>query len=297
MASLNPQRPAAQAWGALAVVLATLGCSPPRPQASPELTATMRRSLPMQGTAQASLSYLATGSGSSARPLDADTRPRLILVHGTPGAATSWADYLVNPPAGMEVIALDRPGFGLSLPDAAQVSLAEQAKAVAALLAPAPRRNILLGHSLGGPIVAWLAAQQPDRIAALILVAASLDPAQEKIHPMQRVGDWPPLRALLSRALRNANSELLALEPQLLALQPLLSQITAPTYILHGEQDNLVPVANVPYMQTHLTRSRVLKTVLLAQRNHFLPWNSQPEMREAIAWAALQAHDATRVAP
>lgn len=291
MASLNLQRPASQTWGALAVMLATLGCTPPRPQASLESTAAMRQSLPLAGSQDAQLSYLVAGS------IAADIRPRLILVHGTPGSASSWADYLVNPPAGLEVIAPDRSGFGQSSPDDAQVSLAEQAKAVAALLAPAPRQNILLGHSLGGPIVAWLAAQQPERIAALILVAASLDPAHEKIHPMQRVGDWPVVRALLSRSLRNANAELLALEPELRALQPLLANITAPTYILHGEQDNLVPVANVPYMQAQLKRSRLIRTALLSQRNHFLPWNSQPEMREAIAWGLMQANAATGKQP
>jgi pimeloyl-ACP methyl ester carboxylesterase len=291
MASLNLHRPAPQAWGALAVVLATLGCTPPRPQASPESTSAMRQSLRLAGSSDAKLSYLAAGSAAS------DTQPRLILVHGTPGSAQSWADYLVNPPEGIEVVALDRPGFGLSSPTDAMVSLAQQAQAVAALLAPAPRQNILLGHSLGGPIVAWLAAQQPDRVAALILVAASLDPAQEKIHPMQYVGDWPVMRALLSRTLRNANSELLALEPELRTLQPLLAKITAPTYILHGEQDNLVPVANVPYMQAQLTRAALLKTVLLPQRNHFLPWNSQAEVREAIAWGITQANMAAKKSP
>jgi pimeloyl-ACP methyl ester carboxylesterase len=204
---------------------------------------------------------------------------------------------LVNPPAGVEVVALDRPGFGLSAPAGAMVSLAEQAQAVAALLAPAPRQNILLGHSLGGPIVAWLAALQPDRVAALILVAASLDPAQEKIHPMQYVGNWPLVRSMLPSSLRNANSELMALESQLRALQPMLANITAPTYILHGEQDNLVPLANVPYMQAQLTHARSLKTVLLPQRNHFLPWNSQAEMREAISWGITQANAAAGKLP
>jgi pimeloyl-ACP methyl ester carboxylesterase len=291
MASLKRARPLPQTWGALAVVLATLGCTPPRQQASVELTQAMRYGLPLPGSPSGMLSYLASGNDA------ADTRPRLILVHGTPGSAQAWTDYIVNPPTGIEVVALDRPGFGQSQPQAAQVSLAEQAQAVAALLAPAPRQNILLGHSLGGPIVAWLAAKQADRVAALILVAASLDPGQEKIHPMQRVGDWLPVRALLSRSLRNANSELLALEPELRALQPLLAKISAPTYILHGEQDNLVPVANVHYMQSQLTRTRSLKTVLLPQRNHFLPWNSQAEMREAIAWGLAQASDTTRKQP
>ncbi len=283
MANLKLPRPASHTWGALAVVLATLGCTPPRPQASPELTQAMRHSLPLAAVPGGSVSYLASS------PVASDTRPRLILVHGTPGSAEGWTDYLVNPVPGVEVVALDRPGFGQSGRHGAEVSLAIQAQAVQALLASAPRRNIVLGHSLGGPIVAWLAAQSGVGIDALILVAASVDPAQEKIHPMQRVGDWPPIRALLSPSLRNANSELLALEPELRKLQPLLAQITAPTYIVHGEQDNLVPVANVAYLQAQLVRARTVTTVLLPQRNHFLPWNSQAEVRAAIAWGLGRA--------
>jgi pimeloyl-ACP methyl ester carboxylesterase len=288
MASLKFHTPFPATWAAIAVMLSAVGCTPPRPQANPERTQAMRQRLTLPGASSGSLSYLLSSDESAASHAD---RPRLILVHGTPGSALAWTDYLVNPPAGVEVVALDRPGFGQSEPEMAQVSLAAQAQAVAALLAPAPRQNILLGHSLGGPIVAWLAAQHPQRVAALVLVAASLDPDLEKIHPMQRVGDWPPVRALLSRSLRNANTELLALEPELRALKPLLAQITAPTYILHGDQDQLVPVANVPYMQAQLKGSRVQHTQLLPGRNHFLPWNSEPAMREAIAWALAQARE------
>jgi pimeloyl-ACP methyl ester carboxylesterase len=299
MASLKLLKPFSATWAAIAVMLSTVGCTPPRPQANAEQTQAMRQRLVLpdasgasgaSGAARGSLSYLMSNTQAAAEGND---RPRLILVHGTPGSAQAWTDYLVNPPAGVEVVALDRPGFGQSEPQGAQVSLAAQAQAVAALLAPAPRQNILLGHSLGGPIVAWLAAQQPQRVAAVVLVAASLDPAQEKIHPLQRLGEWPLIRSLLSRSLRNANRELLALEPQLQALQPMLAQITAPTYILHGDQDSLVPVANVPFMQTNLSRASALKTTLLPGRNHFLPWNSQPEMREAIAWALTQAMQST----
>jgi pimeloyl-ACP methyl ester carboxylesterase len=290
MASLKLLKPFSASWAAIAVMLSTLGCTPPRPQARVELTQAMRQRLELPGTAGGSLSYLQSSAESVQASPD---RPRLILVHGTPGSAQAWTDYLVNPPVGIEVVALDRPGFGQSEPAGAQVSLAAQAQAVAALLAPAPRQNILLGHSLGGPIVAWLAAQQPGRVDAIVLVAASLDPALEEIHPLQKVGEWPLIRSLLSRSLRNANRELLALEPELRALQPMLAQITAPTYILHGDQDSLVPAANVPYMQKQLTGTRELKTVLLPSRNHFLPWNSQPEMREAIAWALAQARQST----
>jgi pimeloyl-ACP methyl ester carboxylesterase len=185
-------------------------------------------------------------------------------------------------------VAIDRPGFGESGPVGAMPSMADQAAAVMALLPTDGRPVVLLGHSLGGPIVAQVAAELPGRINAIILLAASLDPALEEIHPMQHVGAWAPVRAMLPRVLRNANTELMALKPELEALALLLPRITAKVIIVHGTQDDLVPVANVPFMQARLTGASCLKTTLLEGRNHFLPWNSEPEVRQAIA-SALEA--------
>jgi pimeloyl-ACP methyl ester carboxylesterase len=211
--------------------------------------------------------------------------PRIILVHGTPGSATGWNDYLLHPPPGTEVVAPDRPGFGRSAPEGAMPGLAEQAAAVAALFPEDGRRVVLLGHSLGGPVVARVAAEYPERVSAVVLLAASLDPAQETIHPMQHVGAWGPVRALLPRVIRNANAELMALKPELVTLATMLPRITAKIEIVHGTLDELVPVANVPFMQAHLTGARCVHTVLLEGRNHFLPWNSEADVRQAIARA------------
>jgi pimeloyl-ACP methyl ester carboxylesterase len=237
----------------------------------------MRGHVSVGAPLQAEISYLRAGDGSG---------PRLILVHGTPGAATGWSDYLVDPPAGVEVVALDRPGFGRSGPEGAVPGLADQAAAVIALLPADGRPVVLLGHSLGGPVVAWaaarLAVEQPQRVAGLVLLSASLDPAQEAIHPMQQVGAWGPVRWLLPRVIRNANSELMALKPELEALGPMLPSIRTKVVIVHGTQDDLVPLANVPYMQAHLTGARCVQTVLLPGFNHFLPWNSQAAVRDAV---------------
>jgi pimeloyl-ACP methyl ester carboxylesterase len=262
------------------VALAAVGCAPPGPQAPASATDAMRTIVKVGAPLNVDLSVLRAGSR---------TGPRLILVHGTPGSATGWADYLMDPPPGIEVVAIDRPGFGQSGPEGAVTSLKEQAAAVVALFPTDDRPVLLLGHSLGGPVVAWVAAAHPQQVAAVVLLAASLDPAQESIHPMQHVGAWAPVKGLLPRAMRNANAELMALKPELLALAPLLPRITAPVIIVHGTQDDLVPVANVPYMQARLTGSACLKTVLLEGRNHFLPWNSTDAVRAALTTAQAPA--------
>jgi pimeloyl-ACP methyl ester carboxylesterase len=267
-------------WSALSVALATVGGSVPRPNAPGAAIERLRRNVAVDAPLHGEISVLQTGDAKAMR---------LILVHGTPGSASGWADFLLDPPPHLDVVALDRPGFGSSQPDRAVTSIAAQAAAVDALLPTDGRRAVLLGHSLGGAIVARVAAEHPQRVAALVLLAASLDPALERIHPLQRFGAWPGVRSLLPRALRNANEELLALEPELRALADWLPRISVPVLIVHGTHDDLVPVANVAYAESMLTGSACVTTLLLDGRNHFLPWNSADRVRDAIHRASASS--------
>jgi len=262
---------------ALGVALAAVGFAPPGPKAPLSLTEGMRGSMPVGKAPGARISFLRAGDPSGTC---------VVLVHGTPGSATGWADYLTAPPAGTDVVALDRPGFGASAPDGAVPSLAAQAAAVLALLPTDRLPVVLLGHSLGAPIVAWaaaqLAAEQPERSVAIVMLAGSLDPSQERVHIMQQVGAWAPVQCLLPRVIRNANAELMALKPELEALGTILPSVKAKVVIVHGTADDLVPVANVAYMQERFSSARGISTILLEGRNHFLPWNSEGAVREAL---------------
>jgi pimeloyl-ACP methyl ester carboxylesterase len=253
-----------------------MGCaSSARPAADAAIEA-LRRSATRGLRDGAAVSYLRSSDPGATR---------LILVHGTPGSASAWSDYLLDPPAGVEVLALDRPGFGHSGPAGALTSLVDQAAAVVALLPDDDRPVLLLGHSFGGAVVARVAADHPQRVRAIVLLAAALDPALEATHPLQHLGAWAPVKTLLPRVLRNANAELMAFRPELEALTAALPRISARAIIVHGTHDDLVPVANVPYMQARLTGTRSVKTMLLPGRNHFLPWNSQDAVRDAIRLA------------
>jgi len=209
----------------------------------------------------------------------------VIFVHGTPGEAEGWVDYLLEPVPGSRALALDRPGFGSSQPDGAITNLQQQAAAVVSMFPQGQEKVVLVGHSLGGAVVAKVAADHPQRVSGLVLLASSLDPALENIHPLQPIGQIWPVEAMLPRVLRNANDELMDFKQQLLELQPQLDRIQAPTVIVHGTRDDLVPFANVAYMQAHLTHAKCVKTTVLKGTNHFLPWNSEPAVRDAISWA------------
>ncbi|MEM7755768.1 MAG: alpha/beta hydrolase [Planctomycetota bacterium] len=252
----------------------TIACSLPGPVTPRDQLARLERFTYAATLDQTEVSVRAYRSGSQ-------TGRRVIYIHGTPGDALSWGDYLAEPIPGTQSIAIDRPGFGVSSSHRAFPSLADQAAAIEPLLKPAAEPAILVGHSLGAPIAAAVAAQYPDRVAGLVLLAGSLDPDLEKILFIQHVGEFGPMPGLLPRWLRNTNRELLPLRAELEALEPRLAEIQTPIEIVHGTKDAQVPYANVEFMRTRLTNAAVRITTLEGT-NHFLPWNSGAEVRAAI---------------
>lgn len=107
-----------------------------------------------------------TGSGSKT----------LILIHGWTCDETSWSEQVPVLAKKYRVITVDLPGHGQSdQPKDGKFSMDVFAKAVEAVRAEAGvDRVILMGHSMGGPVIYRYAQLFPEHTAALILVDAPL---------------------------------------------------------------------------------------------------------------------------
>jgi pimeloyl-ACP methyl ester carboxylesterase len=101
----------------------------------------------------------------------AGTGPVVLFLHGTPD--TRWAARFAEAAAleaGVRLLCVNRPGYGLSSPTASTYSsVADDAVAVLDLLGIG--RVAVLGMSVGGGYAAAFAARHPDRTAALGVVA------------------------------------------------------------------------------------------------------------------------------
>ena len=98
---------------------------------------------------------------------------RFVLVHGAFGGAWCWEPVLGPLRAlGHTVDALDLPGGGEDETPVAEVTLESCAERVGAVLAERPEPAVLVGYSMGGAIVTQVASNWPERVAALIFVAA-----------------------------------------------------------------------------------------------------------------------------
>jgi pimeloyl-ACP methyl ester carboxylesterase len=220
------------------------------------------------------LSYYAAGDPAGRR---------ILFIHGTPGEASDWDPFLRNVPVGQHRLAVDRPGFGRSGPGRPVVALAEQARAIAALLETGPAPAIIVGSSYGGPVALQLAASHPEVVSGVLLVGSAADPAREKIHPLQRLAATRAFARLLPRALAHSNAELLALRRELEALADRLGRIRAPVTILQGLHDTLVPAENATYLACRLVRTVRRRVILVERAGHFLHILSSSLVEGALA--------------
>jgi pimeloyl-ACP methyl ester carboxylesterase len=113
-----------------------------------------------------------------------------ILIHG--GCTGGWSWDLLLPHLrrrGHTVLAPDLPGMGSDKTPLSLITLDYWADFVAGLIRNQSERVILVGRSRGGIVISRTAEKVPDRIEALVYVAAMLVPNGES---MGNVSNWVP---------------------------------------------------------------------------------------------------------
>lgn len=212
------------------------------------------------------------------RDRDKGPKPLVIFVHGTPGGWFDQSSFLANEflRDHFHMIAVDRLGHGRS-----EGKIVSSLQAQAASFKPLLDRNttgngaILVGHSLGGPIIARTAMDYPKQISGLIFIASTGDPKRSR-RWYNNVGGIPPICWLLPRQLARANREILPLKKELTAMLPLWEKISAPTTIIQGNRDTLVHPKNADFIEKVLVNAEVNK-VVYPDADHFVHWQ-QPQI-------------------
>ncbi|MEZ4870325.1 MAG: alpha/beta fold hydrolase [Caldilineaceae bacterium] len=177
--------------------------------------------------------------------------PPLILVHGLAGSTRWWRHNIWALARHFQVYAVDlsefgdrrlRPRFVLSQ---AAYYLGQW------LTALGIARATLIGHSMGGRIVAEFAAEYPQRVDRLVLVSAPIVPfGHGYLHQIggMVLALWRIqlsfLLVLLYDTLYTGIIPVLRVGQELLHsdLQARLADLQAPTLIIWGEQDTIVPL-------------------------------------------------------
>jgi pimeloyl-ACP methyl ester carboxylesterase len=98
-------------------------------------------------------------------------RHEVVLLHGQPGSSSDWRQVADLLPGTLDVVALDRPGYGASRQKAGGFGYGARA-VLAELDARGIGRAVLVGHSYGGGVALSAAGLAPERVEALVLLAS-----------------------------------------------------------------------------------------------------------------------------
>jgi len=244
----------------------------------------------------------------------------ILLLHGQPGSGGDWDGVVAAIGGRLEAVAIDRPGWdGTSRAS----DLAGNCRAaVRALDDHAFARAIVVGHSFGGAVGAWLAVHHPDRVEELVLVAPAANVAS-----LYEVDRWlaapvvgylasaaalsgagaaltaAPLRRRIARGLaiddrylstagrrlltpsawRAFTYEQRALIRDLPVLDERLGEIRAPTTIVAGSDDHVIPSDSIVQLEGQIPDARVQ---VMAHAGHLLHLQNSARLADMIVATA-----------
>ena len=231
--------------------------------------------------------------GTRLRYIDTGHGIPVVLLHGLGASMYAWRKNISSiAAAGFRVIAFDNRGFGFSdEPDTGYDNASYAHLTVALLDSLRLADAVLVGHSMGGAIAAEVAIEYPQRVRGLVLIGSAGLAVREPI-PL-RVARWPLVgTALLTLRGRSLTGRLLRAtyaDPRkvtegdvdqyyapvarqgfarslgrvlrhfrLDGLKDRLDRIAAPTLVLWGEQDRVIPTALGRALAAGIPRSAFL---------------------------------------
>jgi len=235
--------------------------------------------------------------------------PVLLLLHGFGSSLQTWDTWSTQLEQRYRVIRLDLPGFGLTGPSPVH-DYSEQ-NDLATLTQFVDKLGLLnfsiIGHSMGGKMAWSLAASVPDRVKALVLMAPDGFPDTKDIGTkpyampsIMGVIKFSLPKYLVRKSIEPAFFDAKALDESLVnryydmlrapgvraailerANQtiytdpvPRLKKITAPTLLIWGEQDQMIPSSNA---QSYANVLAISQTMLLPNLGHLLQ-EEQPDV-------------------
>jgi 3-oxoadipate enol-lactonase len=226
----------------------------------------------------------------------------LLLLMGLGGSQDGWGSPFVAALArDWRVIAMDHRGAGRSTRGVAPYSLAQLADDAAALLPAAKaERAHIFGLSMGGMVAQELALRAPERVGGLVLASTNCggraaiwpgaDGRRRFLDGMERTGS--PLAPLLVTP-RYASEHRAELQRRALRLlmsgtppsvfreqagaiarfstYERLAAISAPTLVMTGDSDALIPPANAAVLQRRIPGA---ERAVVREAGHVFTWEA-----------------------
>ncbi|MDQ3263238.1 MAG: alpha/beta fold hydrolase [Myxococcota bacterium] len=214
--------------------------------------------------------------------------PPIVLVHGLAGSANGFYKLFFGLSKRFSrLYAMDLPGHGFSpLPDGGPNPVGRQVELLTEFLRQKVTQPCLLvGTSLGGAMSITLAAQLPERILALLLIAPAgaqfPDGHLKDLEQAMAVSTVADARALTKRLFHKAPLGMLLFASQLRSMYSIppvkaafadarelsavspqvLSGLRMPVRVLWGGSEKILPNQSVEYFRAHLPAGSEVKVI------------------------------------
>jgi len=228
--------------------------------------------------------------------------PVLLFLHGFGSSLQTWDVWAGSLEQKYRVIRLDLPGFGLTGPSPSNdYSELNDVNTLTQFVDKLGVSDLsVIGHSMGGKIAWTFAAAHPDRVKALVLMAPDGFPQPEAIGTKPYT--MPAIMGLMKfclpryfvrKSIEPAFADTNALDDKMVSRYhdmlrapgvraailergnqtiytdpvPRLKKIKAPTLLLWGEEDKMIPSSNATSYAGVLAQS---KTVFIPKLGHLL---------------------------
>lgn len=214
-----------------------------------------------------------------------DSLPTLVFIHGSPG---SWVHYMKfmwddSLRKKFRFISIDRPGFGYS-EFGSPMHLKEQSELLLRVVAANQNGKpiYLAGHSIGGPVVAQMAAMSPGSFEKIIIMSGSISPYLEKKETWRKLMNNAVMNKFLPGAFAPSNTEILWFKKDLFQLEKELKNINTKVVFVHGDKDTWVPFENIKFGIEKMINATSFQSDTLHGADHMIPWKREQEVKNIL---------------
>lgn len=205
------------------------------------------------------------------------TLPILVLIHGSPGSALDFKEYLLDEDLNKKynIISYDRIGYGIDSRGKVVSSLEEEVEVLHAVIGHNKTSNtILVGYSYGGTT----ALASPKKYKKKLLLAAAVRGDLEPMFWLLKLYQWKYTRPFVPKVFRAASEEKLRHITELVNYENRWDISNTKIISIHGKLDRIVPYQNSIFLENKLD-PEFFELITLEEGRHDLIWTNFIEIK------------------